>query len=135
MRPIGEVRSHLPPLLLVVIRSLVDGLLAQEQYPLYGSDLSNRVQFSGVIGKDGRIRPVGSCAEWARQLRDGNYEYVLITPPRMTTDAPREAVWTEQLGGKLVRSETLRYTTGLLRGTLTARLYRIPQGPALARAC
>ena len=59
----------------------------------------------------------------------------LITPPRMTTDAPREAVWTEQLGGKLLHSETLRYTTGLLRGTLTARLYRIPQGPALARAC
>jgi hypothetical protein len=116
-------------------RILVDGLLAQEQYPLYGSDLSNRVQFSGVVGKDGRIRPVASCAEWARQLRDGNYEYVLITPPTITTDAPRDAVWTEQLGGKLVHSETRRYATGLLRGTLSVRVYRMPPGPSPARAC
>ena len=70
------------------------------QYPLYGTDLSNRVDFVGERGPDGSFTPVRSCGEWRQALDDGDYEYV-VTGFREPTEElgtrpeePREAAWT-----------------------------------------
>ncbi|HEX2435358.1 MAG TPA: hypothetical protein VHI76_01785 [Solirubrobacterales bacterium] len=70
------------------------------QYPLYGTDLSNRVDFVGVRGPDGAFEPVTSCEQWLGSLADGDYDYV-VTGFREPTegvgtrpDEPREAGWT-----------------------------------------
>ncbi|HEX8741541.1 MAG TPA: hypothetical protein VF712_00260 [Thermoleophilaceae bacterium] len=69
------------------------------QYPLYGGDLSNRVQYVGVDGGDGEFRSVASCAEWRERLAAGDYDYVVTAPfnyPWGASSAyPREARWTE----------------------------------------
>jgi hypothetical protein len=69
------------------------------QHPLSGADLSNHVQYVGVDGGDGEFRSVASCAEWRRELADGDYDYVVTAPfnyPWGASSAyPREARWTE----------------------------------------
>jgi hypothetical protein len=69
------------------------------QYPLYGNDLSNHVQYVGIDGGDGEFRSVASCAEWRTRLSDGDYDYVVTAPfnyPWGASSAyPREARWTE----------------------------------------
>jgi hypothetical protein len=69
------------------------------QHPLYGEDLSNRVQYVGVEGGDGEFRSVASCAEWRAELADGGYDYVVTAPFNYPWGAsrayPREARWTE----------------------------------------
>ena len=70
------------------------------QHPLYGTDLSNRVEFIGVRGPDGSFEPVTSCEQWLQALNDGDYGYV-VTGFREPTegvgtrpDEPPEAGWT-----------------------------------------
>jgi hypothetical protein len=48
------------------------------QYPMYGLDLTNRVQFAGVESPDGAYRPVRSCDRWIEFLAEGRYDYVVI---------------------------------------------------------
>jgi hypothetical protein len=84
-------------------RDVTDSRIATviaRQYPLYGTDLSNRVEFIGERGPDGSFTPVRSCEEWRRALDDGDYEYV-VTGFREPTEElgtrpeePREAAWT-----------------------------------------
>jgi len=63
-----------------------------QQYPLYGLDLSNHVQWIGTIGTDGSFERTQSCAEFRREVANGGYDYVVVADPR-STDAPIEAVW------------------------------------------
>jgi len=70
------------------------------QYPLYGTDLSNRVDFVGERGPDGSFTPIRSCGEWRQALDDGDYDFV-VTGFREPTEElgtrpeePREAGWT-----------------------------------------
>jgi hypothetical protein len=69
------------------------------QYPLYGKDLSNHVQYVGIDGGDGEFRSVTSCAEWRGRLATGDYDYVVTAPFNYPWGAsrayPREARWTE----------------------------------------
>src|SRR5207245_1235143 len=48
-----------------------------QQYPLYGLDLSNRVQYVGHRGPHGEFTVTRSCAEWRARLRRGGYRYVV----------------------------------------------------------
>jgi hypothetical protein len=75
------------------------------QYPLYGLDLSNRVDFVGARGPDGSFEPIAGCEQWLRALDEGGYDYV-VTGFREPTegvgtrpDEPREAGWTRAAPG------------------------------------
>ena len=116
-------------------RIVVTGLLTQVKYPLFGDDRSNHVQYAGVVEDDGGFRPVASCAEWADLLRDGRYDYALITPPALTTDPPPEARWTEAVGGRLVREEQPVLDSDLLRGPIGVRVYELDPDAVAARSC
>jgi hypothetical protein len=83
------------------------------QYPLYGGDLSNRVDFVGERGPDGSFTPVRSCEQWREALNEGEYEYV-VTGFREPTEElgtrpaqPREAAWTrgDPAATEIVRDE------------------------------
>jgi hypothetical protein len=75
------------------------------QYPLYGRDLTNRVQYVGAAGAHGGFAPLASCAAWRRALDAGRYRYVVTAPVRAQKSGvleepgsdvaePPEAAWT-----------------------------------------
>jgi len=61
-----------------------------QQYPLYGTDLSNWVQYAGQPLPRGGFRPAATMGEWCGALRRGRYRYVVLMPD----GAPGEARWT-----------------------------------------
>ena len=67
------------------------------QYPLFGTDLSNEVQFVGVERPNGGfVRPDG-CRAWRQALNEGRYGYVVATRDRIEAGRPvfpPEARWT-----------------------------------------
>jgi hypothetical protein len=68
------------------------------QYPLFGTDLSNRVQYVGVHRPHGGFVPPSSCREWRRLLDAGDYDYVVASRDRQAAGArpyPPTARWTE----------------------------------------
>jgi hypothetical protein len=67
------------------------------QYPLYGTDSSNFVQYIAVRGEGGTSTAVTDCATWRRALNEGDYRYVMITTsgfPFPNAKIPGEQVWT-----------------------------------------
>ena len=69
------------------------------QYPFYGTDLSNHVQWLGTEGEDGAFERIPTCAEWRQALADGGYTHVVTTydpfNPGELTDT-KEALWTRE---------------------------------------
>ncbi len=69
------------------------------QYPFYGTDLSNEVQWLGREGPDGAYERIPTCAEWRQALADGGYTHVVTTydpfSPGELTDT-KEALWTRE---------------------------------------
>ena len=67
------------------------------QFPFYGTDLSNEVQWLGTEGPDGAYERIPTCAEWRQALADGGYTHVVTTydpfDPGTLTDT-KEALWT-----------------------------------------
>ena len=67
------------------------------QFPFYGTDLSNEVQWLGTEGPDGAYERIPTCAEWRQALADGGYTHVVTTydpfNPGTLTDT-KEALWT-----------------------------------------
>jgi hypothetical protein len=67
------------------------------QYPLYGTDLSNRVQYVGVRKPHGGFVAPTTCRQWRRLLNAGHYDYVVATRDRIEPGKPpypRTAAWT-----------------------------------------
>jgi hypothetical protein len=68
------------------------------QYPLYGLDLSNRVDYLAHHGPHGAFTPIRSCRAWRSALNAGDYDYVVTTPfnypGSLRRDQPPEAGWT-----------------------------------------
>jgi hypothetical protein len=69
------------------------------QYPLYGTDLSNHVQWLGRRGEHDAWLRIPTCEEWRRELNEGSYTHVVTTydpfhPGRLTDT--REALWTRE---------------------------------------
>jgi hypothetical protein len=68
-------------------------------YPLYGLDLSNRVQYVALRGPHGSFTPIGTCAKWRAQVNNAHLNYLLTTPardpwhPRVLSPSP-ETSWT-----------------------------------------
>ncbi len=59
------------------------------EYPLFGTDLSNRVQFLGIERAAGGFTAPNSCRAWRRALDDGHYEYVVTALDRVRPGGPR----------------------------------------------
>ncbi len=58
------------------------------QYPLFGTDLSNRVQFVGEETPHGGFEPAKTCPQWRRLLNDGDYDYVIASRDRIEKGKP-----------------------------------------------
>jgi hypothetical protein len=68
------------------------------QYPLFGTDLSNRVEYVGRHEPQGGFVAPSSCREWRRLIDAGGYEYVVASRDRVEAGRPpypASAGWTE----------------------------------------
>ena len=68
------------------------------QYPLFGTDLSNHVQFIGEETSHGGFEATATCRAWREQLNAGDYDYVVTTRDRIEpgrTPYPAQTRWTE----------------------------------------
>lgn len=72
------------------------------QYPFYGTDLSNEVQWLGVEGAAGAYLRIPSCELWRSELADGGYTHVVTMydpfMPGTLTDT-KEGLWTRTDAG------------------------------------
>ena len=75
------------------------------QYPLFGTDLSNRVQFVGEERPHGGFVAPSTCRAWRRLLDEGDYDYVVASRDRIEPGKPPyppTARWTEGPGATVV---------------------------------
>jgi hypothetical protein len=71
------------------------------QYPLYGTDLSNHVQYIGEEQPHGGFVAPAICQQWRRLLNAGDYDYIVTTRDRIEPNKPTypaSARWTEGRG-------------------------------------
>jgi hypothetical protein len=71
------------------------------EYPLYGVDDSNYVQYIGRATPHAGFAPIGDCRAWRRAVNRGHYEWLVITPVSVTNVKAPELAWT--LGAPAVR--------------------------------
>ncbi|MGH2940655.1 MAG: hypothetical protein ACRDPE_21345 [Solirubrobacterales bacterium] len=67
------------------------------QYPLFGTDLSNRVAYLGIDRPHGGFEEAQHCAQFRRLINEGNYDYVVATRDRIEAGKPaypEQAKWT-----------------------------------------
>ena len=67
------------------------------QYPLFGTDLSNRVRFVGLHRPEAGFVSPSTCRSWRRALNEGGYDYVVASLDRNEPGGPRfppAAGWT-----------------------------------------
>jgi hypothetical protein len=75
------------------------------QYPLFGTDLSNHVQFVGVHRPHGGFVAPSTCTAWRRALNAGHYDYLVATLDRLEPGKPAyppQAAWTAGPGAQVV---------------------------------
>jgi hypothetical protein len=69
------------------------------QYPFYGTDLSNEVQWLGVEGEHKAWLRIPTCQQWREELAEGDYTHVVTTydpfRPGELTDT-KEGLWTRE---------------------------------------
>jgi hypothetical protein len=73
------------------------------QYPLYGTDLSNHVQYIGEEQPHGGFTAPTTCRGWRQHLNEGNYDYVVASRDRIEPGKPPyppTAAWTEGPGAE-----------------------------------
>jgi hypothetical protein len=63
-------------------------------YPLYGIDLSNRVDYPAMLTSWGRFQPIMRCSDWRHALRVGGYNLVVTAAGGYGGPEPKEARWT-----------------------------------------
>lgn len=51
-------------------------------YPYFGLDVSNRVDYVGARGPHGSFTPITSCPAWRRAVNAGHFRYLVTTPAR-----------------------------------------------------
>jgi hypothetical protein len=67
------------------------------QYPLFGTDLSNRVAYLGIERPHGGFEEARDCREFRRLVDEGDYDYVIATRDRIEAGKPAyppQAAWT-----------------------------------------
>ena len=78
------------------------------QYPLFGTDLSNRVQFVGLRAAPRRLRGRRHLPQYLQLLNEGDYDYVVTTRDRLEPGKPPyppAASWIEGAGAKPILQE------------------------------
>jgi hypothetical protein len=73
------------------------------QYPLFGTDLTNQVQYLGTEQPHGGFESPSNCRSYLRLLEAGDYDYVVATRDRIEAGKPPyppSARWTEEAGAK-----------------------------------
>jgi hypothetical protein len=81
------------------------GTTSTRQYPLFGTDLSNKVGYLGIERPHGGFEEAQSCPELRRLIDEGDYDYVVATRDRIEAGKPpfpREAKWIEGPGAEVV---------------------------------
>jgi hypothetical protein len=75
------------------------------QYPLFGTDLSNRVAYVGVERPHGGFEEAKNCRQFRRLVDEGDYGYVVATRDRIEAGKPafpEQAKWTEGPNAEIV---------------------------------
>jgi hypothetical protein len=75
------------------------------QYPLFGSDLSNRVQYIGEKTAHGGFEAPPGCHEFIRLVNEGDYDYLVASRDRLEAGKPPyapQARWAEAAGAEAV---------------------------------
>jgi hypothetical protein len=78
------------------------------QYPLFGTDLSNEVEYLGLERPHGGFESPVTCREYLQLLSEGDYDYVIATRDRIEPGKPPyppSARWTESAGAKVLLKE------------------------------
>jgi hypothetical protein len=81
------------------------GTTATREYPLFGTDLSNRVQFVGLERPHGGFVAPSTCRQWRLALDAGRFDYLVITLDRIASGGPAyppQARWTEGPGARVI---------------------------------
>lgn len=73
------------------------GTNATRQYPLWGKELDNEVQFIGLEQPDAGFVEAENCRDFIEAANAGNYDYLVLTMDRegQKLDQPRELTWIE----------------------------------------
>jgi hypothetical protein len=74
------------------------GTTSTRQYPLFGTDLSNRVAYLGVNRPHGGFEEAPNCRVFRRLVDEGDYDYVVATRDRIEPGKPAfppQAKWIE----------------------------------------
>ncbi|HMI81130.1 MAG TPA: hypothetical protein VK480_05020 [Solirubrobacterales bacterium] len=75
------------------------------QYPLFGTDLSNHVQYLGTERPHGGFEAPSTCRQYLQLLSEGDYDYVVATRDRLEPGKPfypPTAKWTEAAGAHAI---------------------------------
>jgi hypothetical protein len=75
------------------------------QYPLYGTDLSNEVQYLGIERPHGGFEAPATCGQYLQLLSEGNYEFAIATKDRLEPGKPAYpplAKWLEHAGAQVI---------------------------------
>jgi hypothetical protein len=75
------------------------------QFPLYGKDLSNHVDYIGIERPHGGFTAPTACRTWRHLLNAGNYDYVVASRDRIEPNKPTyppTARWTEAPGTTVI---------------------------------
>jgi hypothetical protein len=75
------------------------------QYPLFGTDLSNRVAYIGIKRPHGGFEEAQNCQQFRRLINEGDYDYVVATRDRIEPGKPAfppQAKWTEGPNAEVV---------------------------------
>jgi hypothetical protein len=78
------------------------------QYPLFGTDLSNQVDFLGTEQPHGGFEAPTTCPQYLQLLREGNYDYVITTLDRLEPGKapyPSATRWTAEAGARVLLKE------------------------------
>jgi hypothetical protein len=75
------------------------------QYPLFGTDLSNHVQYLGIHRPHGGFEAPTSCRQYLQLLEEGDYDYAIATKDRLEPGKPPYpplAKWLEDSGAEVI---------------------------------
>ncbi|MGN6202976.1 MAG: hypothetical protein ACTHNY_11305, partial [Solirubrobacterales bacterium] len=75
------------------------------QYPLFGTDLSNHVQYLGVERPHGGFEAPSTCHQYFQLLGEGNYDYVIASNDRLEPGKPPYpplVKWLENAGAQVI---------------------------------
>jgi hypothetical protein len=75
------------------------------QYPLFGTDLSNQVQYLGIHRPHGGFEAPTTCHQYLQLLDQGNYDYAIATKDRLEPGKPPYpplASWLEDSGVEVI---------------------------------